>query len=368
MPTPADNPAPNNQRKSLGTLLIDANTIFYLACPVPSEFRTPGMRGRYEHEPLWIDLLPLLAEIGFDVVIPEMVSCEAGRVTKEGKNYDKLFPTSDMSRISQHRSGFLRNVGLGNFGPNIRIVAPFENDQTKSAKFVRNIRDALDVHELNTTANIRRGPSTALKETAGRWRLSDIKSAQEERAKIQNLGEEAAYQWVLKEKNLSLPVIAISNDKEFCFRVGDALKDRGKKEPNIHLNLQGLIRAACDMELMPLINARHASYHTCVNTIDDSKRKEDASLWNDPTLLTNPKLGLNILHEVDSGYNPQNAAKTSGAFRELLKSHRHAIQEMACPEQIPVKKTSPDNTLRLNKFGNHRYANNNGSNGGHSRQ
>lgn len=105
-----------------GTIILDASAIFLLA-----KDAAPANSGQLEHSCL--EIIPFLAQQGYTILIPEMVSVEVSHILANGDKVDRLFASTKFSPkssdINTHTRRqcreFLVKASHGLY-PNIRII------------------------------------------------------------------------------------------------------------------------------------------------------------------------------------------------------------------------------------------------------
>lgn len=103
-------------KPSRGKIVVDACTFFDLCAKVDERYQDCDNKDRIEY---YFQILPFLAEQGFEVLIPEAVSYEMGRILKGGHCLADYFDGE--SKCSLDRIMFLRRIAEGKY-PNIRII------------------------------------------------------------------------------------------------------------------------------------------------------------------------------------------------------------------------------------------------------
>lgn len=355
-PTPAV-----DQRPTLGTILVDANILAKLCNHVPDHMRNAGSRSRYDDSspPLWVDALPLLAELGFEIVIPEMVALEIGAINADGCSYEKLFERNKKSKQEDEVSAFLKRVAQGEFGSHIQIVRPADDDQSHSAQYVRQINSALLLYSSRNTTFHDMHRRDALSKTAKRMLMNGHKFRKNNN--WQDLGEEAAAQWVARQADQNHPLIGLSSDEKFYKDITNASMKKGNNRICYSLNLQGLILALIANGVLGAIGVNEQANYESIIDHFNVKDKEQKELSMDGTLLV-----LNKARIVDRSYNPATQYKRPNAFRDLLKSvkdniNQKDVENSESGEQQDSSAIAARRTARLEKYGRHRFAGQNGS-------
>jgi hypothetical protein len=124
---------PSTDQPYHGTIILDANVIYSLFCPVKEERLAPDFLQHKRHLPTtlttyiqhYLGFLEFLSKNGFHIVIPEMVSVETGSVLKCGTDMIKYanLPKEERPRLYDTLLVKLLQKVAKNKYPNIEIVA-----------------------------------------------------------------------------------------------------------------------------------------------------------------------------------------------------------------------------------------------------
>jgi hypothetical protein len=140
-----------------GTIIVDANVIYHLFCPVNPDFYNPNFT--QEKKPLnnpsakrihhYLGILEFLARNGFHIVIPEMVSAETGSVLACGTSmYDYAdIPEDERPKLHDRQLVKLLQRVAHNYYPNIAMVEirdPEHPDLHAPAELLRDMHGVKD--------------------------------------------------------------------------------------------------------------------------------------------------------------------------------------------------------------------------------
>lgn len=113
--------ADQKSRQARGVIVVDTGILIDMECKVNSRFMTdPSRMATY------LDMLPILAKHGYQIVIPESVAYEAAQVLIDGTNLLDYFYIVDKPKW-EHKAlvAFLQAAAKGEY-PNVSIVATTE--------------------------------------------------------------------------------------------------------------------------------------------------------------------------------------------------------------------------------------------------
>lgn len=218
-----------------GTIIVDANAIYHLFCPVNKDFHDPDytrQRGRLGEDKLtrirhYLGILDFLSEHGFKIVIPEMVSMETGSVLACGtdvlahvgghikeppKLYDKQL-VKLLQRVTKNRY------------PNIRIV---QMDEAKAYS------DHPELKELERTAEYLARGRAVKEKPQGSAEAFDA-YVKMRRIRTKNFGEKAILGYILENNLSDKPNVFVLSDER------EALEDIGKRAHVSVMNVNGLM-------------------------------------------------------------------------------------------------------------------------------
>lgn len=212
----ANSHSTNTSPLKRGIIIVDSSALLSLCLPIDEKFRcsTPS---KYAGEvPRYVDMLVMLSQHGYDIIIPEMVAFESGRVLRDGLTFRNGIPLSPLKQLAKH---FLEKVGQDEY-PNIHIQPPGAA-QTKAAEFIKKMW--------------RSARQMPLRE--GRTVITQL--MQQDRV---DFGEMAAADLIRYDyKKSEAPIFYLSTDKEAFSRVFNAANMLGRVVGKV--NLAGMIAA-----------------------------------------------------------------------------------------------------------------------------
>lgn len=239
-----------------GTIIVDASALVVMSLPLSNEFLTNDAiaqkiaGGANLKEICLIDMLKLLARHGYEILIPEMVAYESAGILRDGKSINDYFPRDAVTLLKKPGVDFLKEVG-NNFYPNIKIVAPPEQDSSKPASY---IRELFRIHNQTSSAYDKRREIVALE------------------GRTNHYGDIAAYEFIAHMPLSAVPIFYLSDDK-------GALKKMANLLPAHDVNLissSGLYEALRKKSgLLPTIGItdEHAYQALFIKYIDPRRRE-----------------------------------------------------------------------------------------------
>lgn len=178
-----------------GIIIVDTSSLIPLCITLPIELLTEEAKAKSKPVSL-SDVLLLLAQNGYKIVIPEMVSYEAGHILRDGHSIDAYFSQNSLpAYLTEFRITRSFLGGVVKSKGNISIEPPHANDASASANFMRSIWN-LHTDPKCTTKEKRQG-IIFLTRTLYK----------------KDFGDEAAHQHIKFMDDTSLPVFYLAEDR-----------------------------------------------------------------------------------------------------------------------------------------------------------
>ena len=174
-----------------GIIIVDTSALLRMVVPLAKEFKAGVADAKREIN--LCGILLFLARNGYEIVIPEMVALES-QIARNGASPNDFFTGDDRNGPFARVRAFLRNVPR--LSGSIHIAPPFEQDNSASAQYAREIWNVLKNGGSNTEK-----------------RKAIIRINQNHPPPVKkNYGDEAACQFVRFMEKPDVPVYYLSED------------------------------------------------------------------------------------------------------------------------------------------------------------
>lgn len=269
------------RQKLRGVIIVDTSSLLILSAPVNDKFLKKKAGEKETYQPRYADLLEFLSRHGYEIVFPEMVTYEAGRILRDGRNVGDIFGQVSQEKddpLFKHARTWLLHTDWAN-NHNLRIAYPEADNDSNAAIFMKRMWKACQ-----------QSPAEAAK---------NIKALYAESQAGQHYGDEAAHETAAAIPP-EIPVFYLCQDNE-----ASAAMIKIKREPPIgRLNVTGLLHAFGREKLFePAGFANVLSVQDMVETIRADIKKMEPKENKNANMITD--------YRVDSIY-PKPVKDTAG--------------------------------------------------------
>ena len=216
-----------------GIIILDTGAIMRLLQPIDDPKFLTNHKRQEKTSARLMDTLVFLSHHGYEVIVPEMVSYECGKILRDGK--PAIGSKQDSGAWEKHTRPFLRNIG--DLDGNFRIAPAPASDGSAPARFMDKLWNVHTGHE----------EENRLTEGAAKLNSHDIAH--------KSYGDIAAHNLVRHEHLAAVPVFYLSEDIEAMkemIRIG-----QHKKIPVSCITPTGLFNALDECQLLPTAGIRN---------------------------------------------------------------------------------------------------------------
>gem|GEM_PF-3938727 len=312
-----------------GTIIVDATILRGLSAPIPDKY----LNGNHTLH-TYLGFLPFLANEGYHIIIPEMVSVEIGNTLANGDCVGKRLQNERFAGTDQFIRPFLQNAAFGGL-PNIEIIPntgpSFVDDYCKAV--TNALQSSAKVYNANLTADNRlsrkeKGPFAKKVSTSAL--ASELNTIQASKLDY-DYGDEAIKSLLGNDKIKDADNIFVLTDDI------DLTKAITTQFPKVKtVTTRCLIYSLADSKLHALAGIEKAS-----GSIDlENSRRSYLNMHKDPA----------VQHKIqkNGGIIDQNDSDT---YSKKIKNNHFSQKMQKLAEELEIKAAQAEDTPAHNEHG-----------------